>query len=530
MIKSLTIKNLILIEHAEISFENGFTVVTGETGAGKTAFIQALRLIMGERGDSTKVRKGCEKAFIQATFEFSMSKQFTDILSDAGIDLNEDEDLILSREILASGKSRAFIDAQVVSLTTLQKLSGFLIDCVSQHEQITLKSPDNQRNLLDQYIDLDVSSFQTKWDEEKNLEKELERLQDEASTNTKPLIEEKLEELDKLQLQEGEEKNLFEEYTLLCNSQEILAATDKSIELTDEAINACVQIKGLLDAISRYSSSLNDGKSLGEEAYFQLAELRSLIESFSNKIETDPNRLTFLEERLSLINKLKKKYGDDLHLTKEKLLKQLERLNTLDEQIAQCQIKLASSRERTKAEVALITQKRELGAKDLAKGLSLALQSLNIPHGEVSIELDKIPRCSKGEDIVTFYLRANLGEKRVMIKDSTSGGELSRLLFSLKILLAEKCRPLTMIFDEIDANVGGETAATIGLNLQNLSKKRQVFCITHFPQVARYGNHHLRVYKEEKLDRTSCKIEALSPKTKEIELLRMLGGANLIKH
>lgn len=527
MIKTLLIKNLILIKHADISFEEGLTIFTGETGAGKTAFIQALRLILGERADASKIRKGCDKAFIQASFEINLSPNMKRILEEAGVEHSIDEDLILTREISLSGKSRAFICGQLAPLSTIQKLASYLVDFVSQHEQLSLKSGENQRDLLDQYCQLNLLPFNTCWDEEKKLEKQLNDLLTESHANENNILEDRLTELEKLNYQTGEETVLFEEYTLLNNSQEIQLNSTQALASLEKAIDCSVEVESLVKSISKYTTQLSDGEKMGIEAKIQLTELRSLIESFSAKVEFDPTRLDHLEERLKQIDRLKKKYKDDLEKVRLDLKEQLKRQENIHHLIETTNEELAAAKKNTTSEAARVTEIRMEGARDLEKELSLALQELNIPSAEVRIQIDKTSRSPLGEDSVSFCLKANRGEQLAALKDSTSGGELSRILFALKVILSQKSNPQTMIFDEIDANVGGKTGTIMGQKLAHISKTRQVFCITHFPQVARYGNHHYRVYKEEKADRTECTIEPLKPKNREVELLRMLGGDQL---
>ncbi|NGX38009.1 MAG: DNA repair protein RecN [Chlamydiae bacterium] len=502
-LKTLILKNLILIEEAHVDFQNGLTIITGETGAGKTALIEAIRLILGERSDATKVRKGCERAVIQAAFDGA-----------------SDEDLIISREIFANGKSRAFVAGEMVPAAVLQKLAPSLVDFIGQHAQISLKNTETQRTFLDLYAQIDLSPFQTRWDEEKQIQAQLEELERQKSLNQKLLIENQLGELDSAQPQEGEDEVLFEEYALLSNSQELLGNAAQILTSTDAAIDHCVQIEATLA-----SSGLEENQQMAKEAHFQLAELRDSMHHLKAKIESDPGRLTYLEERLKMLDQLKKKYGKDLLATREELKKKLEILESLDERLEALSQALARAQENTQIEINHLREKRTAAAQMLEKELSKTLQELNIPTADVRVEIVKTTRSKTGEDEVRFMLRANKGEQLAPIKECSSGGELSRFLFALKIALAEKNPTKTLIFDEIDANVGGETATIIGKKLRDLGECRQVFCITHFPQVARYADHHLRVHKEENEKRTLCQIEYLNPGAKEIELLRMLGGA-----
>lgn len=518
MIKTLIIKNLVLVEESHIQFEGGLTMITGETGAGKTALVEAIHLILGERADSSKVRKGCDKAIIQASFDL---EKVPAVLQEAGIEVPEDEELILTREISAAGKSRAFIAGQMVPASLLQSLAPYLVDFIDQKVSL------GQREVLDLYADIDLIPFQTLWDKEIQLKVEIDTLQERKNGQREQFLNDQLEELLEANLQEGEEEALFEEYSLLSNSQELLATTGQIIGEADGAIQQCNSITTLFNPILKYDASFDETMKMAKEARLQLTELSSQLQSFQAKIESDPGRLNIIEERLKVLDRLKRKYGKQLVAAQNEIEKELESLVGIDEKIEALKSELTTIKEKTTLACKQLSQKRQKGATELGKKLSTSLQQLNIPSAQVTIKVDPAPRSKSGEDAIHFFLQANAGEQPVLVKESGSGGELSRLLFSLKLVLAEKCQPKTMVFDEIDANVGGETAKIMGQKLQELGKVRQVLCITHFPQVARQGDHHLRVYKEESGNRTYCQISFVDQKDREAELARMAGITHL---
>ncbi len=527
MLKRLYIKNLVLVEEATVEFSSGLTVITGETGSGKTVLIEALRLLVGERADSSKVRKGCDKALVQAAFD--LPKSSTEHLEEAGISYAPDEELILTREILASGKGRAYISGQMVPASLLKKIAPYLIDFIGQHAQVLLKSTEEQEKMLDAYCQLNLKSFQKSLSEEKRLEKELRELiaakASGEALNQK--LEAQIEELSETSVQDGEDEALFEEYTLLANAQELLSLSATLLQATEEATEKSLTLQKGFEKLVSFDKGLEEADKMGKEVHLNLSEMTQALQSFQAKVESDPGRLVFLEERLKLLDHLKKKYGQSPHLALIQYEEELSKIGNLDEKIEKLDTLLKEVQERTNKEAQDLTDKRQAGGQVLSKRLSEGLQELNIPNAKVDIRVELHPRSQRGDDTVHFYLRANQGEESVPVKESSSGGELSRLLFCLKTLLSSQGEIGTMVFDEIDANIGGETATIIGKKLKEMGKNSQLLCITHFPQVAKHGDQHLLVTKKEADARTTSKIQFLAPPSKDTELLRMLGG-NLV--
>ncbi|NGX47719.1 MAG: DNA repair protein RecN [Chlamydiae bacterium] len=528
MLKTLILKNLVLIEKTEVGFEKGFTTITGETGAGKTVLIEALRLILGERTDASKVRKGCEKALIQASFSLNDSSALHKLFEETGLTLSEKEDLILTREISSAGKSRAYACGQMVPIAFLQKIAPHLIDFIGQHSQIQLKNSDQQRQFLDLYANVDLTRFLSCWGTEKSLLERFENLRTEKaqSEQKKALLKEQIEELIEANLKEEENEDaLFEEYTLLANARELLTQSSQALEEVDVARQCSTKIQNTLQVMEKYALDLKEASKMIKEAQLLFEEMQIALQSFQAKLESDPGRLLYLEEHLRLLDHLKKKYGQNPLKRRKEMEDELEAIESLDEKEEGLKKALIAAKRDTAAEARFLRETRTKGAAVLEQKLSIALKKLNIQAAKIKIQVLPAMRTKTGEDEVIFYLRANKGEQEVSVRESSSGGELSRLLFALKIVLAEKGRPKTMVFDEIDANVGGETARLIGEQLKKLGISRQVLCITHFPQVARQGDHHICVSKSENKERTEGQIKMLSKKEREVELLRMLGGA-----
>jgi len=520
MLKTLSIRNLVLVEEAHLEFESGMTVITGETGAGKTALIEALRLILGDRADASKVRKGAEKAHVSATFEGNLHPDLVSVFDEFGIPFPEDEPLIISREISLEGKNRAFVSGGAVPLAFLGKIAPLLVDFVGQHAQILMKSDSQQKELLDGFGAIDLSAFQTRLIEERTWTDQLARLKREKEEESLDRLQNQLAELDELGYTSDEDTVLFEEFSLLSNSEEILSHSSKVAQLIDQALGICHDLQRHLDRLP-----IEEGAEMVKEVHLQFSELQRLAHSLSAKVDCDPSRLTYLEERLRAIDQAKKRYGEDLEGAKDQLNKRVEELSRIDEAISEAENQLALAKKQTNREAQILTRKRQEAAQKFAQKLSIGLQKLNIEAAEVQIAIEPTGRTLSGEDRVVFFLRANRGEIASPVKESSSGGEVSRLLFCIKLILADQIGTKTLVFDEIDAGVGGKTAALMGEQMSSLAEERNVLCVTHFPQVARYGQHHIRVAKYEKEGRTLCSIQLLKSDEREAEYLRMIGGA-----
>lgn len=524
MLKTLTIRNLVLIEEASLHFSHGLTVITGETGAGKTALIDAIGLLLGERADTSKLRRGAEKAQIQAIFS-PPSKQLLYLLDEGGISASEDEDLLISREIALSGKSRALVNNQPISLALLQSIKGEIIDFIGQHATVELRSLALQRDFLDAFAKVEFKSYQNCWEEEKEAKSALEEAREKQlqSQRAIDILIEECEELSHALDGESEDK-LIEEHNLLSNMGELTSLSEIALAHNEEVFAGCRSLEKILLQLQKLSPDAKEAYKMATDAALQIDEIERILQSITSRLESDPNRLAFIEERLATFHRLHKKYGVNLPQIHKEKTEELNELEKLDTKLEKLEKAYTLAKGKTQTEVEHIRTKRLIGAKNLEEHLSKHLKELNFKTAELEIRISQVPRTKTGEDEIEFYLQTNKGEPLVSIKDSISGGELSRLLFALKIALANSTPSALLVFDEIDANIGGETATCIGKKLSELAQKRQILCITHFPQVAKYGDHHFCVLKKEEKTRTQGQIISLSPKDREKELLRMLGG------
>ena len=517
----------------QIAFDEKFSILTGETGAGKTAILHSLKLLLGGKLDTSLIRSGEKKGFVQGTFTFS-SIVLKDLLDQSAIPY-EDNTLILFREVSAEGKSKSFINDRAVSLSFLQKVSSHLLQIVDQSSYHELRQPEAPRILLDLFASLEkeLSDCAKLFEDLQESKKEQKALFTREAQKEREfeflLMQDK--EISSVSLQEGEEEALFGEYTLSSRSQEILEKTETLSEILNGSshpvLSSIAECKSICKSLANTHEIFKEGMKLLEEASFSLNEVLSLISSSFSTFDTDPRRLEQLEEKLSTIDKIKRKYGASLEersLFQKELKSKISLFESLEVDLLEIERTIAAQEKELKALSSTLSDKRSLFAKKLQTALEKELQDLNMQDATITIALDKQPISPTGEDKVTLLLQANPGEEAANVKTGSSGGELSRLLLAFKLILAEKNSTPTLIFDEIDANVGGETARLIGEKLTKLSFYRQVICVTHFPQVACQGNLHLKVKKYILGSRTLAKVQSLTKKEQEEELLRMLGG------
>lgn len=535
MIEYLRIKNLVLMDLCEVHFNKGLTIITGETGAGKTALIQGLHLILGERADSSLIRKGEEKSHIEASFDISNHPKIKELLSSYGIDYNEDEPLIITRELFKEGKSRAFINHQAATLSLLQSIGQHLIHIIGQHSYHELKSHETLREIIDLFgsLEPDLEQYKKSFEALKEAQKKLEDLEQQLLEKERNFekYKDELAELTSAQLKESEEDELFEVYSFNSKAQEIGEKSKEICRALSEGprpiLRELSHFKYACEQLISAHSTFLEQTTLLQEAIVALQEVDHGLQKILSSLDHNPRTLEQIEERLSLYNRIKKKYGPTFQDWKKyqcALEEKMHQWELLDEAIETAKEEEALALKELQRQADLLTKKRNLYAKALEEKLSSAICELNMPGASVTIEIKPQVRNSTGQDHITFWLQANKGEKPASLRDSTSGGELSRLLLAIKTTLAEKNNTPTIIFDEIDANVGGTTATLIGDKLIELSRHRQVFCITHFPQVAKKADLHLRVFKQDKDERTIARLEKLGSKEREKELLRMLGG------
>lgn len=532
-LKELQISNLILVDHAVVPFEKGFTVLSGETGSGKSALLEALQLVLGARTDTSLIRLGSEKAFVEALFDLPPKHPTRNILREKGIVFEDHDLLIVKRELASNGKSRAFINHQSIQLSLLKEIGDYLAEIITQHASHKLLRPEEHRELLDQYADLskEQTEFSSTWRKLQEITKEIESLKEKIPHRLRELetCTREIEEIEEASLKEGEEEELFQTYSRLANAEELWQCSsmlDRSLH-SEKGVLALLRsmkpsTQKLLEKDPENTKELELLKSLLAEA----EELSHFVQSYQRSVEPNPHLLESTNARLTLYSKLKKKYGNDLvEIAKfadqqRKRVQELEALEgTLEEKIQERE----EIHQTANRSAQSMHKKRIKAASLLEKAIEKELHELNMNKAQFKIQVLEETMRSTGISSVEFLLSANAGEPFLPLKDAASGGELARVLLAIHLIFANEENLSTLIFDEIDANIGGTTAAKIGAKLKTLGEKQQVFAVTHFPQVAKSCDHHLFISKKEVKGRTLTTIKVLSKSEQKEELQRMSG-------
>jgi DNA repair protein RecN (Recombination protein N) len=534
MLTKLEIQNYILIDHLSIDLSNQLSVITGETGAGKSIIMGALGLILGDRADSTVCREASKKCFIEGIFKLTDAKIYNSFFEENEIELNDE--LIIRREINAQGKSRAFINDTPVTLTILKDLTSKLVDLHQQFDTMALGDTDFQRTVIDALASTqkELAEYQgsfTKWKEN---EKKLQSLitQKEDFEKTESYKQHLHEELAALQLQENELENLDQELKFLENAVGIKSQLAASIQILDHSDNPIVQqLKQMghnLESIVKWQPDFASIVSRLKAAQIEIADIASDLNSWQDKIDFDDKKIATIQERLSLGYNLLKKHKvqttAELLSIAAQLAKDLSEVLNLNDQINELTTLVKKLEKEVITAAAGLTAKREKQMTPLTNNVNKLLHQVGMPNAKIKVTIDEVPYHLFGKDKVDILFDANNTQKFEPIKKVASGGELSRLMLCIKSLVAKSVDLPTMIFDEIDTGISGEPAKQVGLLLQNLGMARQVLCITHQPQIAAKGNAHLYVYKEQKGSTTHTYLKTLDTKERVQHIATMIGG------
>ena len=534
MLTKLEIQNYILIDHLSIDLSNQLSVITGETGAGKSIIMGALGLILGDRADSSVCREATKKCFIEGIFKLANAKTHQSFFQENEIEFNEE--LIIRREINAQGKSRAFINDTPVTLTILKDLTSKLVDLHQQFDTMALGDTDFQRTVIDALASTqkELADYQASYTNWKENEKKLQSLitQKEDFEKTESYKQHLHEELAGLQLQENELENLDQELKFLENAVGIKSQLAASIQILDHSDNPIVQqLKQMghnLESIVKWQPDFASIVSRLKAAQIEIADIASDLSTWQDKIDFDDKKIASIQERLSLGYNLLKKHKvqttAELLSIAAQLAKDLSEVLNLNDQITSLTTLVKKLEKEVIASAAGLTAKREKQITPLTNNVNKLLHQVGMPNAKIKVTIDEVPYHLFGKDKVDILFDANNTQKFEPIKKVASGGELSRLMLCIKSLVAKSVDLPTMIFDEIDTGISGEPAKQVGLLLQNLGQARQVLCITHQPQIAAKGNAHLYVYKEQKGSTTHTYLKTLDTKERVQHIATMIGG------
>jgi DNA repair protein RecN (Recombination protein N) len=538
MLKSLYISNYALISELNIEFDSGFSVITGETGAGKSIIIGALSLILGQRADNKTIKLDAEKCIIEAEFDISSYKHLNDFFSENDLD-NENSRCIIRRELTNTGKSRAFINDTPVALNVIRDLSIHLIDIHSQHENLLLSNDGYQLDVVDTIAQNSIllSAYRQSYTQWRNLQSELKQLQKTAEKQASDFdyIQFQFNQLNDAQLIENEQKELELEQETLCHAEEIKIELLKANQLLVDENASLSMLREGISALSKIKDFVPVGNSWHERlqsAFIEIKDITAEMNSFEERVEFNPTRLEWIQNRLSDLYTLQKKYKVTSVVELISLCAgfetQLQRIDSFDEEINALKAKIDFIFKQLLNDAQLLTDSRKNACLPIEAYLVEQLTKLGMPNIQFQVEITPLSDLTEhGKDEVQFLFSANKNRPVQPVTQIASGGEVSRLMLSIKSLVAHKADLPTIIFDEIDTGVSGETAHRMGDIMQTMSNDMQVITITHLPQIAAKGAHHYRVYKDETGEQAQTHIKHLTDNERVSELAQMLSGKNV---
>ncbi len=553
MLKELSIRNFAIIDDLTIHFAEGLTILSGETGAGKSIILGAVNLLLGSRASSDMVRTGAESAELEALFHVSAAGNLTDTLASHGFDT--DEGLVIRRIISRTDSNRVYINGRLATIAVLNAVTDNLASISGQHAHQGLLKDEQQLVILDQFGDL-LALRQQVHDTYQRILPLIEKLQKLQRTRQRQaehmeLLEFQQAEIQRTRLQPGEDVELEQEQLRLKNAQMLYQTVFGSIEelygASGSIIERLLEVKKNLDRAGRVDVQLKSTADNLAAAAYQIEDLVEALRSHLGLIQMDDGRLESIEERLDTLNRLKRKYGGSLDAVLSRLAEielELSQAAGTDEKIQQVEIQLTEQHNRLVEQARELSQKRKTTATVLAKRVAAELDSLKMAGTKFEAALRPITADEKtsthlqadgqailetGMDRVTFMIAPNPGEALKPLAGIASGGELSRVVLALKAILAQSDAVETIVFDEVDAGIGGGTAEVVGRKLAALAKHHQVICITHLPQIAKFGDQHFSIAKQVVDGRTLTTIRPLNEKDRQREIARMLGGERITR-
>lgn len=543
MLRKLFINNFALIDKLEIEFFPGFSVMTGETGAGKSIVVDAVDIAIGGPGLTEFIRSGEEKAVVEAFFEIDGNNRVTKLLEQYGYLQEEGELLILTRELVKTGKNLCRINGRQVNLSVYREITQLLVDIYAQHHQQSLLDPQKHIELLDEYgglallaVKKQLAELYTLYEQLQNRFKQLEASEKEQ-TRMADIYKYQWEEIEKFGLKPNEDIALEEEKHILNHSEKLAYLTNSAYEvlyegsngkavtdLIHEAVNACREAGDIDEVLRPVCEAL-------ESALYQIEDAAREVKAYADKVEADPVRLEEVENRLNSLGQLKKKYGNtimEILEYKGKVAASMALFENYEEELQKLKDSLADAESQYNRVAAELSQARKAAAEKLKVQITAELRELNMPDVsfEVAATLKKSPAVN-GLDELEFLISANKGEPLKPLAKIVSGGEVSRIMLAFKTILAKLDAVTTLIFDEVDTGIGGHALQAVARKLSYIGQDRQVICVTHAPQIAGFGDHHYIAVKSSNSGRTMTSVQKLTTQERVDEMARMLAGGQV---
>lgn len=534
MLQLLHIENIAIIEQADIVFESGFNALTGETGAGKSIVIDSLSAVLGQRTSRDLIRTGANKAFVSACF--------TGVSADIGTDLGIEsaDELLLQREIHADGKNVCHVNGRPVTVTQLRTLGNHLLNIHGQHDGQQLLDEEQHEIYLDSFGRMQplLEEYRGKFDAMAALRRQMQALQMDESEKARRVdtLRYQIEELERADLKAGEEDELLGRRNLLRNSEKFIAAVSES----DYCLNGSDEQEGAANLIRQAQNALNNVKNLDgsfeeiynrlETLYCEVYDLAYTIQDKRDSFDFSPNELDEVEGRLDQLYRLKKKYGptvEDMLACLERCRKELDEIEYADDTLQRLAKDLQKAQKAAMASAQVLSQARKAAAEELSKQILSELQQLDMGKIRFEVSFDTKDMDTTGIDEVRFLMSANVGEELKPINKIASGGELARIMLAMKNVLSEQDHVGTMVFDEVDTGVSGRAAQKVAEKMARISRKKQVLCVTHLPQLAAMADNHFSVEKGEIDNRTYTKVQQLDRAQRQQELARLTGGTHV---
>ncbi len=550
MLTRLTIKQYALIEELSVDFESGLNIITGETGAGKSIIIDALGLILGERADADAVRKGAEKAVVEGLFAVAGNRKLRALLESHELDTSDE--LIVRREITAKGQSRAFVNDTPVTLAVLREVGDLMVDLHGQHEHQSLLRSETHIDMVDDFAGLEglVREFETAYHAVRASQREHRELRSrEAQLREKSsLYEFQAAEIDAVAPRAGEEDDLEAELLILENAEKLYAATERLHQMLYEGENAVhdqlVIARNELENLAAIDKAFDEHRAEAASAAAIVDEIAKFVQQYNSRIEFQPGRLDEIRDRLGAIALLKKKYGGSLEAVlahRETIGRELALAENFDEELSRVATRIDAERDAASAIAVRLSTKRNEAAKKIGAAVVKALAELGIAHGVFETRItyrtadakeDAVIRVGrewrdatpKGMDVLEFHLSTNIGEDPKPLAKVASGGEVSRVMLAMKMILAKSDRLPLLVFDEIDVGVSGRIAQAVGRSMKKLSQFHQLIAITHMPQIAGLADNHVVVEKIEEKKRSYTRVRKLELEERVAEVAKLLSG------